>query len=162
MPREHRSKATIHIVLDDDDVGIQRRREIVLLREPRLPEPNDGVSRLLPAPVTENGGDVVDGVESEGVVPGVAFVDQGLDVVAVEGAAAEAELHPEIGLRRAVDAGGVGVESGPPLVVGAVVGGAGSPTAAVGGWWRTVKIVAARGGIRVGGFLHEEAIAMKP
>ena len=107
-------------------------------------------------------GDVVDGVESEGVVPGVAFVDQGLDVVAVEGAAAEAELHPEIGLRRAVDAGGVGVESGPPLVVGAVVGGAGSPTAAVGGWWRTVKIVAARGGIRVGGFLHEEAIAMKP
>ena len=79
----------------------------MLLREPRLPEPDDGIARLLPAPVVENGGDVVGWVESEAVVAGAAFVDQGLDVVAVEGAAAEAELHPEIRLRRAVDAGGV-------------------------------------------------------
>ena len=136
----------------------------MLLREPRLPEPDDGIARLLPAPVVENGGDVVGWVESEAVVAGAAFVDQGLDVVAVEGAAAEAELHPEIRLRRAVDAGGVGVESGPPLVVGTVVDWAGSPTAAVGGWWRTVEIVAAGGGEGVGisSFLHEEAIAMKP
>lgn len=117
-------------------------------------------------PEIERGGDTVTGVEDEILWLGLAFADEGLDVVTAKLAAAEAELDDEIGeaergiaLRRAVEAV-VEVESGLSVMVG-MVKGAGIPTAR---WWLTVELRgAAPGGVGVGvrGFLHGEAIATK-
>lgn len=133
--------------------------------EARRPEPHDGVARFRPLQEIERGGDAVAWVEGEVLRLGVAFADQGLDGVAAEGSAAEAELDDEIGeaergiaLRWAVDTV-VGVESGLPVVVN----GAGSPTSRR---WLTVEIGAAPGGVGVGvvviGFLHGWNTRTKP
>ena len=108
VPREQLSKATIQIA-GHRNVGVQRRRVVVLLLQQRLPEPCSRVARLLPVWVTERGGDVVDGVESERLRLVLAFFDQSLHVVAAGRAEAEAELHLEIRLRRTVEAGGMWV-----------------------------------------------------